>query len=108
VIQDCDTLDLIWLSAAGETAPAILQHGAKFESGTKSASVRLTAPKISNVRTSDHDRGRKRINQCQCERSPRTNFRRRITDMGLADAGIPLATAGLVHLADIVELLVTE
>jgi len=26
VIQDCDTLDLIWLSAAGETAPAILQH----------------------------------------------------------------------------------
>ncbi len=26
MIQDCDTLDLIWLSAAGETAPAILQH----------------------------------------------------------------------------------
>jgi len=26
VIQDCDTLDLIWLSAAGETAPAILQY----------------------------------------------------------------------------------
>ena len=26
MIQDCDTLDLIWLSAAGETAPAILQQ----------------------------------------------------------------------------------
>ena len=26
MIQDCDTLDLIWLSATGETAPAILQH----------------------------------------------------------------------------------
>ena len=26
MIQDCDTLDLIWLNTTGETAPAILQH----------------------------------------------------------------------------------
>jgi len=47
VIQDCNTLDLIWLNAAGESAPAILQQIPllpKVFLGYEAAAARQTPP----------------------------------------------------------------